>query len=105
MARKDSGTSETVLLGTADDNVVGRVMLQVVGSGWTGGLTPMGRVDPAAPLVNLPYRNHGTNTPVAAGTAITADGLYDVDAPGMEVVLVHARTAGSVQIYPRPLRG
>lgn len=104
---RTSGKSEQLSLGDVSETTVARVVVQVVGAGWTGGLTPKARVKDgsAAPLVNVPYTNVGTNAPVAAGAAISADGIYEIDAPGREVVLDHAWTAGSVTIYSRGLVG
>ena len=95
-------------LGDASGSYVGRIVFQIVGGG-TFSFTPKARLRGASiangSLVSVPYTNRGTGASVAAGTAITAAGLYEVDATGVEVTLDGSYTSGACAVYPQPLEG
>ena len=58
---------------------------------------------PDAALKSVRYWNMGTSTLVAAGTAITADGVFVVNLPaGVELVLDNTYTSGDARVYATP---
>lgn len=69
-------------------DVVGSLVVQLTGT-WTGSVTPKARATGAAQAssVNVEYVNLATGASVAAGTAITANGLFAVKAGGLTVSL------------------
>lgn len=93
--------------------VIGTVVFQIVGTTWAGNAVPQIRMGGpqaasdaglgASTLKNCSYVNVSTGAQVAAGTAITADGIYAVTAPGVEVVLNHTQVTGSALVYFIPL--
>jgi hypothetical protein len=94
-----SKETESIELGDAAAELISSGVLHVQGTAWTGSITPKGaaRRSGLAPLA-LPYQNLRTLADVAAGTPITADGLYAIRADGLELTLEHVWVAGSVQI-------
>jgi hypothetical protein len=58
-----------------------------------------------AELIAVPYTNRGTGAAVAASTAITAEGLFEVDATGVEIVLDNNWTSGAGSVHYVPLIG
>lgn len=101
-----SNKTETISVGDSSHGYVGSTVLQVEGSGWTGQLVIQGRVRGSGLTMKaLPYQNLITLADVAAGTPITADGLYAVRADGLEIEIVHTRTAGAVSLAAKPLVG
>jgi hypothetical protein len=111
---KDLQATAFVSLGMPSVGVVGCVVIQVVpdAGGWSGsavvnirvgGARPDGTPIPNAALATVPYYNVATKAKVVAGTAITAAGIYAIEAPGLEVVLNYTHTSGSAVIYGNPL--
>ena len=93
-----SGTVRRTLT-TGDPAIVSRVRFQVTGAAALA-MDVQGSMlgpNPGTPtFVDMAYTNVGTNAAVAAGTDITADGIYEVDASGMTIALLP--TAGVAQI-------
>lgn len=84
-------------LTVGDPAIVSRVRFQVTGASSLamdvqGAMGP----DADATYVDMAYTNVGTNTAVAAGTDITANGIYEVDASALTIALLP--TAGKAQI-------
>lgn len=52
-----------------------------------------------AELITVPYTNRATGASVAAGTAIAAEGLFEVDATGVEIVLNNNYTSGAGTVH------
>jgi hypothetical protein len=103
MFTKSSSASEDIALGNASSGATGRMVIHVVGASWTGTLTPRGRVaGSGAALSALQATKRSDDTAVSS---ISADGIYAIDASGLDVVLTHARTAGSVTVYAQPVVG
>lgn len=93
---------------------VGAWKFQIVGStdpAWNGSIVVKARVNGADPpiptteLVEVPFLNRNTNVIEDAGTPITADGIYEVQANGEDIFLAYTHTAGSAVVYPVPLEG
>jgi hypothetical protein len=89
-----TGNGETDL--GAGGDAVASLVFQVTGT-WTGNLTPKARAQGVAQAssVNVAYVNLATGADVAAGTAITANGLFAVKAGGLVVSLSMASFAGT----------
>jgi hypothetical protein len=101
MFTKSSEASGTVALGNVSTSVAGRMVIQVVGASWVGTLTPKARVTGSdADLVDVPATKRSDGATV---TSIDEDGIYEVDATGVDVVLAHDHTSGSVAIYAQPV--
>lgn len=85
----------------------GKLILDVVDAGaWSGTLKVAGRArgrGGATFSTYLPLVNLNTGAAIAAGTGITAAGLYSVDISGLEVRVEHTWTAGSVSVYGEPV--
>ena len=92
-----SGTVRRTLA-TGDPAVVSRVRFQVADAASLAMDVQgsMGVPAESPDYVDLAYTNVGTNAAVAAGTDITADGIYEVDAGGLTIALLP--TAGSAKI-------
>lgn len=113
MFQKALNASGNVSLGMPTVGTVGCVVIHVVDLGsWSGSAVVKIRVGgersdgtpiPDAQLVTVPYYNVATKAKVAAATAITAAGIYAIEAPGLEVVLVYTHTAGAAAVYGNPL--
>lgn len=56
-------------------------------------------------LTAVPYVNRGTGATVAASTAITGEGIFEVDATGVEIVLDNTFTSGAGTLYYQPVDG
>jgi len=84
-------------IGNTASNSIGSVVIQTTGTGWTGTVTPKGRLLGDSAWVSLAYYNFATAADVAAGTNITGDGLFSIRADhGMEIQLSTTTSAGSV---------
>lgn len=115
MYQKRLEATGKVSLGMPSIGVVGCHVIQVVadGGGWSGsavvkirvgGPIPTGGAPiPDASLATVPYYNVATKAKVAAGTAITAAGIYAIEAPGLEVVLDYTHTSGGATVSGNPL--
>lgn len=108
-------TLKTVAVHTitdASNAMVSTIVVQVEGiTADSGSMVPMQRISmsgvpgTAPTRRNCIYTNRDTGTPVAAGTAITADGFYEFNANGAELYMnVTAVTAGFT-CYITPLEG
>jgi hypothetical protein len=91
-----SGVARRTLT-TGDPAIVSRVRFQVTGASSLA-MDVQGTMGlPGNPTyVDLVYQNVGTGAEVTAGTDITADGIYEVDASGMTIALLP--TAGVAQV-------
>lgn len=114
MFQKSLQATGKVSLGMPTVGTVGCVVFQVQDLGsWSGSALVKGRVGgplvgSGSPindteLIGLIYYNVATKTKVVAATAITAEGIYAVEAPGLEIVLDYTHTAGSAAVYGVPL--
>lgn len=118
-----STQNDTLAFAYGSDRDVSSIIFQTRGNTWTGGLTIQARVrgggsgvfttsagvtltqQTVMPYTSIPYQNLLTLADVAAGTAITGDGLWAIRADGLEVQLVHAWTSGSVDVSILNVRG
>jgi hypothetical protein len=96
-------TTTDLYLGAAPGNAIGSAIIQVEGSGWTGSITPqarlVGAVGASMGWVSVAYHNLATAADVAAGTDITASGIYAVRLDqGMELCIDATVSAGSVKV-------
>lgn len=114
MYQKRLEASGNVSLGMPTVGTVGCHVFQVIADagGWSGSALVKGRVGgsrldgtpiPDANLTGLIYYNVATKVKVVAATAITAAGIYAVEAPGIEVVLVYTHTSGGATVDGAPL--
>lgn len=93
-----TGTAGTFELGGGTDEVVGSVVFQITGASSLSGIVKAGIAGSSQTRPNIQYVNLATGAVSAAGTAITADGLYAVFAPGCRVdFVVSAGTATAVE--------
>lgn len=82
------GTTGTVNIGSAGDDVVESVVFQITQASGTFSVTPQAAVQNSGNTpANVQYVNILTGAVAAAGTAITAVGIYGVFAPGLAVSL------------------
>lgn len=103
-----SDTADTFDIGDGAAHSVSSFVFQIEGAGgWDGEITVKGRVRGSSlSWQTLPVQNIRTLADVAAGTALTADGIYAVRADGLELQIVHAAiTTGSVSVAVEPLVG
>lgn len=97
----DTSTTDLILAANAG-NILSVCVLNV--SGISGdSIVPQARLVGGAGLsiafTSVAYINRGTGAVVAAGTAITADGVYSVPMdPGVEICVDFTRSAGTVKI-------
>lgn len=106
-------TDTTHDIGNADDSVVGSWMIQVDINGASAcNITIKGRATGSAlaPLESLPYQYQQAATVTAidkaAGTVISASGIYYVRSDGLDVSLVMGTmTGGPVLIWVTPRVG
>lgn len=100
-------SSETI--GATPEDSVGTCVLTVEGTGFTGSIIPKGRgwggAAGSMAFQALGYQNRCTITDVAAGTAITANGIYAFPMDGLEINLDVTVSAGSVKILVNRVRG
>lgn len=98
------GAADTLVLPAAASGVVGRWIVHVVSSSFSGSITVKGRLAGSGnTLVAIPYVGRYLNGAVgsdASGTAaITDTSLVDIDATGLEVALVcTSYTSGSMDV-------
>lgn len=99
-----------VNLGDASTYIVGRVVIQVQGTG-TFSMTPKIKVRGAgselttSDLQAVAYTNRLNTNAITAGTAITAAGIYEVDGSGVEVWLDGSYTSGTCKIVTDIIQG
>lgn len=93
-----TGTAGTYELGGGTDEVVGSVVFQVTGASALSAVVKAGVAGSTQTRQNIQYVNLATGAVQAAGTAVTADGLYAVFCPGCRVdFVVSAGTATAVE--------
>ena len=107
---KQASVTFPLQVGDAAAYTVGRVRFQIKGAG-TYSLVPQilikgtGTTLSSADAQNTYYTNVLTNASVAAGTAITAAGIYEVDATGMLVYVSGSYTSGACILATQNLIG
>lgn len=92
-----SGTS-AIQLASGEDAIVNSIVFSV--SAAAGGLSMIPQIalgDSGDAAVNVQYINLATGAISAAGTPITANGLYGVFAPGCDVTLLPSAGTGTVK--------
>lgn len=107
-ASKTLNSTAKVSLGDASHGTTGKMVFQIVDDGSMSiSLVVKARVLGLADseLIAVPYINRGTGATVAASTAITAEGIFEVDATGVEVVLDNTNTSGAASVYYQPVLG
>ncbi len=86
--------------------IVGRVILGVIGTGWTGSVKPQKRVTGSSEAFqDCWWTDALTNTPQVAGTTLAASGIMDVQCDGCDLQFVLVTSAGSVQLAATQLAG
>lgn len=116
MEAKKLTATGVIGLGDASPAIVGRQVFQVVdGGSWSGSIVVKARIaggSKSAPAltnsnnVSVPYINRNdTATLIAAGTAITSAGIYEVESTGVEIYLDYTHTGGTGLVYPIPYLG
>lgn len=106
------GAIEVKPLTTGHESAVSTVVVQVSGiASASGSMVPQLHVsmegqDLTPPAwVNCTYLNQATGATVAAGTAITADGIYEFSTNGCLLGMNVTAVTGSYQCYVTPLAG
>jgi hypothetical protein len=101
-------TTGQFVLGDADEGLVSSWVLQVSGT-FSGSLVLRKEVRqstvPAASAPTTTYENFASGNPVAAGTAITAAGLFKVLCDGCSLILDYTATSGVMVVECVPLAG
>lgn len=90
--------------GGSGEAVVSSVVFQIQSA--AGGFSTIPRIraeESTAALANVQYFNVQTGATIAGGTAITADGIYAVYAPGCQVALVTSAGTATAVVSPRIL--
>lgn len=101
MPTKTTVAADTSLnLGNASGQAVGRIVAHIVVT--SGAATPTARGTGSAQTpVNIPYINRNNpGTTIAAGTTITATGIYEFDSTGVDIVLSLASLVASIWWTP-----
>lgn len=97
-----------VSLQTVSLGETGIIVFQFISSGASYSIIPRGRIMRApatAPFYALPYASEPNTSTTPSGTPITSDGIYYVNASGLEVILDATVTTPSVSVYYWPLLG
>jgi hypothetical protein len=107
MASKPLNTTAVISLGDASVRSVSRIVFQVRDDGsMSTSFVVKARVwGLGSETIAVPYTNRGTGAAVAASTAITAEGLFEVDATGVEIVLDNTYTSGAGSVHYVPVEG
>lgn len=109
MASKSLNADGFVSFGDFGADVVSRVVFQIRDDGiLSTSAVPKGRVRGLADaeLKALPYVNRNDpDTQIAAGTAITAEGIYEVDSTGLETGLDNNWTSGAGSVHYQHVAG
>jgi hypothetical protein len=105
----DATGANAFALGDAALGVVSTWVIHVVLASGTVAILPKGIASgsglTSANYINLSYVNRNTGAVVAGGTAITATGIYDINASGCDVFLDVDVTGASLDIYANPCGG
>lgn len=100
--------TQVVNLGDAREGVVSSWVLGVSGT-FVGSMILRKRMRGGSVAVASAgqcwYTNALTNTAVAAGVAITAGGIYVVQADGCDIIIDYAYTSGSLVLETDPVVG
>ncbi len=94
-------TTTDLVLGEAPASSIGSCIIQVVDLGsWSGAIIPQARLiggaSTSAPFVSVAYENLASGAEVAAGSSITAAGLYAIRLDhGMELAIDYTHTSGT----------
>ena len=105
----DATGASAFALGDAAEGVTSMWVVQVIVSGTLTALKFKGLVNGsgltvAAAGVDLAYRNRTSDAVTAGGTGITASGIYEVGASGLDVYVdVDVGAGGSIEIYAEPV--
>lgn len=93
-------TTTQYLLGGTDPGAGSLITFKTVGLTGTCSVIPKVRKpgDGTSNLIAIPYTNVNTGLTVAAGTAITADGVYQIPATGPENILDATVSSGTATI-------
>ena len=108
MPSKTLNADEVVSLGTGHDGGRSVIVFQIRDDGsMSTSAVVKARVPGLASTewIAVPYTNRGTGAAVAASTAITAEGLFEVDATGVEIGLDNNWTSGAGSVHYVPLIG
>lgn len=106
-----SAATEDSRLIQSEDSGARILVLEVRGNAWTGIITIPARIIGRGAAgatnfnTNLEIKNRLTGATIAGGTGITASGTYEVNIAGLEVVLSHAFTSGSVDVWLKVVAG
>lgn len=107
-ATKPLNETAVIALGDGSNRAVSRIVFQVRDDGsMSTSFVVKAKVRglAATELIAVPYTNRGTGAAVAASTAITAEGLFEVDATGVEIFLDNTYTSGKGSVHYVPVEG
>lgn len=94
------GDTARIDISIADDDCVGLVVLEVYSSTGTYSITPqIKKQGGSGTYFNVAYANLATAAAVTAGTAITADGIYEIPADGCVVSLNVTTATSTFTVY------
>lgn len=92
----------TRAIGSQGEDVVSSVVFEIQSA--AGGFSSIPRIrleESTATPVNVVYFNVQTGAQIAGGTAITANGIYAVYAPGCQVSMVTSAGTATALVSPR----
>lgn len=101
MASRKTLATAQINLGAAPEGRVGKVAFQIVDDGaLVVSIVPKIRMPGlGTELVAIPYTKRSDGTEVAASTAITGEGAFEVESNGFEVVLDTTLTSGAGTVH------
>lgn len=102
-------TTATVRIGNAAEELVSQWVVQIVPTGLTGGFVPKGRVIGSeltgGNLATLLLYSASSETAVSTASPVATAGVYYIPADGLDVFLDFTVSAGSLDVYIRPIKG
>lgn len=106
-----SAASGTITLNDPGTTAVGRWIIDIAVTVGTAALTVTKRLKVDASVtahtpINTWYTNACTNTVIAAGTTITANGVYDIDATACDIIITYTTAnSGVIELFATPVTG
>lgn len=108
-----SKQTDLIELGDAGGEVVGTIVVQLTGTGWSGSVVVKGRVRGASEhgvsYAPIPYVRRSlagaASDDATVSAALTGDAIIEVNAAGLQVALDHAHVGGTLAVDFQPIAG
>lgn len=95
--------ASAIAVGAANERGPASWVLHVKGNAWTGSIVPKLRLTGSdltnTDLQSCIYYTAGDEAAVAAGTGITANGIYTIPCDRCDLFLEYTHTSGTVDVY------